>query len=215
VSDDARQLDVSKFHLRGLREWSADGGDPDVALLGQRAAQALLQEDRALRARMRGSSAAADYQDDAAGLTYWLYETTLVYLVFRAWCLDHHVVWDWLGPGASSPGGRGKRQLDLVVELDDRRVGFEAKWWNTKAAGLSMCHDAAKLRNWRCRRPNDNGYLMAFWWTDSARLEDDQNAADEWFTAQGLRLEYRASFPTAGPQGKARRFFLDLIEVPT
>jgi hypothetical protein len=190
------------------------------------AACALYAEDRALRAAMR-ADARTKYARErqwkgtergaAFGLTYWLYETTLVYLIFRAWARRWYVKWDWARIGNS------RRRLDLVLEVGrrSRECGLEAKWWNTRQGGWSMTYDQEKLRDWRRgNKQRREAFLVAFWW-----VEDPENApkkvrkkykdyvADRATQRSGkhLKITYRASFPTCGPQGM-RRFFMDVYD---
>lgn len=79
------------------------GTDRLVVQLGRAAVLALRAEDVSLHAAM---SATEEFKKEARGLTYWLYETTLCYIVFKAWAQRWHVKWDW------EPAGRKRTQRE-------------------------------------------------------------------------------------------------------
>jgi hypothetical protein len=209
-----------------FRAWCDPLAEPALRQLGDLAAFALHQEDLLLRGALRARDAAAAYGNVAPGLTYWLYETTLVYLVFRAWAPHHFVAWDYTPVSASdgddrrsSPEGRrgsGRQQMDLAVTIDNQSWAFEAKWWNTPKSSASLADDAGRLDRWR--RPDPGGrkaFLMAFWWSEGPlreQLPRELEQVDAWAGAHSCELRYRASFPTRGPEAD-RRFFVDVLQV--
>jgi hypothetical protein len=120
------------------------------------AAHALEAEDRALREAMgAGEAKTGGYGDVAHGLRYWLYEATLVYVIFRAWVSIEIVAWEYAvgdkanRPSAFTDGRRGaseKCDLMLLGKDNTPEAAFEAKWWNTSASGKSLLADVRKLR---------------------------------------------------------------------
>ena len=151
-------------------------------------------------------TARESYSQCAAGLTYWVYETTLVYLIFKAWAPHKYVVWDWEGPPNAISGRKNPVDLILTVE-PGQEFGIEAKWWNTQRAELAMDTDANKLLNWIERAPQRRGFLMAFWWTDFGSLATDQDDARAWRDPQAsfTRLSSVVSNIWTSGQG-GRRF---------
>jgi hypothetical protein len=211
----AADLDGDRFADSNIIDWVGDS-EPDLWLqLGRLAASTLYREDAELHASLSLSASRASYSQCAAGLSYWVYETTLVYLIFKAWAPHKHVVWDWDGPQNATSGR--KNPIDLILEVEPgRQIGIEAKWWNstTKRVELGLDADASKLLSWVATKPAQRtGFLLAFWWTDSERLEKDQSDAASWRQRNQRELVYRASFATHGPPGQLRRFFFDVMKV--
>jgi hypothetical protein len=130
----------------------------------QVATVALQREDRALNLALRQNQTEA-YAKVNQGLGYWLYETTLVYVIFKAWAPMLHVVWDW-------PASAGqKRRADLQI-LEDGKTShaFEAKWCNT-GANAALKSDAQKIRTTFSGTPRR--FLLAFWWNKVEKADAD------------------------------------------
>jgi hypothetical protein len=171
--------------------------DEKYAVLFRLASDALGEEDRALRrrfSRARGAQAGA-YADVAHGLTYWLFETTLVYTVFKRWLADHPVGWEHATRDRrpSSVVAKGSRpKCDLVVFSDwtmrAPEAAIEAKWWNdgsTKGT-RAILKDVAKLR----RNYGDpvRRYLLTFWWGREIGFAEDLDRAERFCDQHGLVL---------------------------
>ncbi|HTA88523.1 MAG TPA: hypothetical protein VK745_03070 [Polyangiaceae bacterium] len=216
IQPTSAELNEESFDAEGRVEWVQEGADHELWVqLGGLAADALSKEDVALREALRNSIAASQYKECAAGLTYWLFETTLVFVVFKAWAPHRYVEWDCTGP--TNRVTRQKNPIDLVVkEQSGRELGIEAKWWNSQRVELSLDTDANKLLNWIDEGAEGKraAFLLAFWWTTEASLLHNQKEALEWCKRKGRQLVYRSSFPTRGPQDERRRFFLDVMAVP-
>lgn len=183
------------------------------------AVRSLAEEDQALREAMgRGAKRTGGYSDVAHGLTYWLFETTLVYFVFRAWLPLTRVAWEHaVGDRSNRPAAgvdikRGaSEKCDLIVFDADGRpeAAFEAKWWNTKASGEGILTDVRKLRR-TC--PHLAKYVLAFWWgTDFDR---DFAEASDFCVSNGILLQYVAIFDTQLFGPTKGYFALSIIHVP-
>lgn len=136
------------------------------------AARALAAEDLLLRDGIKAArqSANARYAFDrvGAGLSYWLYETTLVYIIWRSWMLQGEAAaWDWTAKDLSSAQGpirgTGRERFDLVL-LGDQGPSFifEAKWWNDHGSKTRKAIEADinKLRRYSGRARKA---LLLFW----------------------------------------------------
>lgn len=188
--------------------------DTDLADLFLSAAEALLKEDTRLEtafrrvsrgAEARGAGGAVDaaYGTVGHGLSYWLYETTLVYLVFRSWIeAGYAVAWDWTGVdlearARSSVGDvrpERKKRYDLVQFGANRQIKrvFEAKWWNTNDMGR-LEGDVQKL-SFQSERPTQGAerYLLVFWW--GTNFDKDRNTSEELANASRLKVLAHAHF---------------------
>jgi hypothetical protein len=182
------------------------------------ATEAHEKEDVVLRQALDAQSAA--YSDVAHGLTYWLFETTLVYIIFRSWAPLANVAWEHavgekrVRPSAFTDGRRGaSEKCDLVLRGEGNvpRAAFEAKWWNSNApaAGAMLQADVRKLRR-TCA--GTHKYLITFWWGTDAPT--DTKVADDWCVAEGLGLTYVGCFETRLLGGVVGYFALAMIEVP-
>ncbi len=216
ITSNTSDLEPELFASPKIVHWTAAGTDHDLWLeLGARAVEALKEEDASIREKLREGAAGAQYAGTPAGLTYWLFETTLVYLIFKAWAPRRYVEWDWVGSTNRATGLRNP--IDLVVEVaaNGREFGIEAKWWSTRRVGLAMDLDANKLLEWMGeKRANRSGFLLGFWWTKAEHLAGDQADARAWRQHRSRPLVYRASFLTLGPGKEQRRFFLDFMALP-
>lgn len=179
----------------------------------------LQAEDEVLGSAMaKGRAATGGYVDVARGLTYWLFETTLVYFIFRAWVRHDHVAWEHVvGPSSDRPdayterrrGASEKCDIVLLGDTNSPVAAFEAKWWNSNLSGKALLSDVKKLRR-TC--PGIDKFLLTFWW--STDTEGDLNDAKRFCTRNGLSLVYCASFDTLLVADKAGAFTLGAIKVP-
>lgn len=193
--------------------------DSDLARLCTAASRELEREDRALQAAFEEGAKRGHYGEVGQGLTYWLYETTLVYIIFRAWIPIANVAWEHaIGSSSTRPseisaGRRGASEKCDLMLLDDKnapQAAFEAKWWNSSsaAAGALLLEDAAKLR----RTCEDlEKYLLAFWWGTDA--QKDMADATAFCEMHGLWLRYADTFGTTLRRSVRGYFALSVIEV--
>jgi hypothetical protein len=139
------------------------------------AASALSDEDALLakaltEVRARSAAHKQAFEHVGIGISYWLYETTVVYLIWRAWVTaGTAAAWDWTVAdleGFQSGRDDGGLRFDLVVFGNSRKpeLAFEAKWWNrdNAAARRALRDDAFKLRDSRILE-SAKKYLMVFW----------------------------------------------------
>jgi len=182
--------------------------------LGRLATLALYEEDRSLFAAMKGG-AGTRFAKESAGLTYWLYETTMVYFIFKAWAARFYVRWDW-EPAPPRNASRRVGLLDMAVAIgqDEPNLAFEAKWWNNAKGELSMSEDAKRLQAWVAQQAGRRGFLMAFWWSDANQIDADMRKATAHPVAKGWTHVFRGSFLTNRAQNDTtRRFFIEIIKV--
>jgi|JI10StandDraft_1071094.scaffolds.fasta_scaffold09712_11 hypothetical protein len=156
----------------------------------------LRAEDAELATRFASAPAPLDYSDDSHGLAYGVFETALVYEIFKAWLPLASTEWE-------SNYDEGARKVDLAVwpepAKDDLVWLFEAKWWG----GMSQKHlgfldaDCAKMLN---RKTAAARFLTTFWYNDDRNWEEDLGAVrafcarrQDGYTAKAV---YAASFPT-------------------
>jgi hypothetical protein len=168
----------------------------DVRELMRTAVHALKREDTELRAAFSalGKRAKAGLN---RGLGYWLYETTLVYIVFKEWIRrKEHVVWDW-------PEGDERKRVDLRVQRKWKdQWGFEFKWCNTTKGTTALADDAIKLQQMIEKKTLARGFLVAVWWNKrDARAPDGITYTDsQWMqdVAKDLEVDVRFvdTFPT-------------------
>ena len=132
--------------------------DPDVDSLMKAAVAALRREDEELNTALSALDKRARSGLNR-GLGYWLYETTLVYVVFKEWIRHrHYVVWDW--PNID----RGSKRVDLRVRPKRKgEWGFEFKWCNTGTSTNALEADAKKLRE-MMKDELSRGFLVGVWW---------------------------------------------------
>ncbi|MEP7124129.1 MAG: hypothetical protein ABJE95_24595 [Byssovorax sp.] len=170
------------------------------------AAEALQSEEHVLnKAFERGS--AAFYGGVNQGLAYHLYETTLVYLIFKSWLPLTEVVWD-----AHKARGYGGA-MDLVVFNEHKpRYAFEAKWWNYGKAEVLFEHDISKLRHFKSQQ-DARGFLITFWWASADKLDAYSRKVANVATQNGWQRIYQARFPIQVNDLEQPHFVLDAIEV--
>lgn len=197
------------------RRNEASDATREICELGSAAAVALAIEDRHLNVALTSTKGDAYRASGvAAGLTYWLYETTLVYLVFKSWAPRWHVKWDFVRASEQHRGPGGPIDLVVTSNVGAGEIAFEAKWWTTRT-GKALWDDAEKLGKWvRAAADGEHRarYLLAFWWSDADTLTDHLRDATSWSEGKA-ELVYRASFATAPPLDKpSRRMFVDIVK---
>jgi hypothetical protein len=190
----------------------------DINALFGLALAALKKEDESLRDTFPQQG----HEEVAHGLTYWLFETTLVYFIFKAWIPKTNVVWEHAlekdvrrRPDPNVEGRMGAHEkCDLVVMEGDQPIAaFEAKWWNVDGAKIrrSLLADAAKLR--RHFPAEIAKYLITFWWSEGDTFAADTAAAREFCASEGLKFVKADQFCTQLRGGAAGYFVLCLLEV--
>lgn len=129
------------------------------------------------------------------GLTYKVFETTLVYLMFRAW-VDHGRRAEWEVP---YPKPNQSQIADLVLLPEGRSASptvIEAKWWlgNDAETLESLRGDVERLNQWS----SSTRVLLTFWWS----------AVGSWASAgpRGDRAKIREGLAEIGLE--ERPFFL-------
>jgi hypothetical protein len=151
------------------------------------AAHALRAADAALNAAFLASRALRTGQITwNEGLAYPVFETTVVYEVFKAWLPIASVHWEVRYEGGS------QKQADLVVEGKSTMV-FEFKWWLSNQAKALGClqEDVNKLREWP--GPGVERILVALWWG----WDWDQDRRDiEAARVEHADLAWLSRFPT-------------------
>jgi hypothetical protein len=202
--------------------------DEEESALFSAALTALKDEDRAFSECFPKDHPLKNYPNVAHGLAYWLFETTLVYFVFKAWLKLPGVTVAWehalrqAEAERSDPDVEGRmgahEKCDLVL-LDGKgnaRRAFEAKWWtnNSRKTGQALLVDAAKLR--RGFDANTEKYLLTFWYGSKASdtVEADEAAAREFCRAHhGLAVLRVGAFETKLASGKDGYFALGLLKI--
>jgi hypothetical protein len=139
--------------------------------------QGLYQENESLAAAFQPSSQPPRlfYREANQSLGYWVFETTLVYILFKAWLPTERVRWE-----APYPRSR-QSKADLAVYHDDKgqnaRWVFEAKWWpnmSSKTQG-AIRGDLNKLLRWK---GTDGRLLLAFWYAPEHHRQRDIDEVD-------------------------------------
>lgn len=147
-------------------------GIKDRALLKEllsKARDALQREDEALKGAFEraASERHATYEGANHGLLYWVFETTLVYAIFKEWIPLADTLWE------SAYQQRSNTYLDLRVRpVPARSWGFEAKWWqqSTKKYTEGLMNDAQRLLD---ADDLDERFLLTFWCSPTERWRRD------------------------------------------
>jgi len=110
------------------------------------------------------------YCESNRGLAYSVFETALVYIIFKAWIPLVPVSWEEGYPGSS------QKKADLVVfdeKTEEVKYLFEAKWWmsNRKYALSSLRKDVLKMMDWE---GSHDRFLITFWYSDLSFWKDDR-----------------------------------------
>ncbi|MDJ0783962.1 MAG: hypothetical protein QNJ22_18470 [Desulfosarcinaceae bacterium] len=173
-------MDRNGFHeTYGRHELTYGRTDDALRRLFRAAARALQAEDASLAKSFAMAPQAFDrfYADSNHGLGYDLFETTLVYFIFKAWIPLTRVAWE---QGYEAPD---LKWADLVVyDKDDApKYVFEAKWWmhETQLKRKQLLKEAVKLLDWA---GDHRRFLLTFWYSDYASLEEDLLAVDDFRT---------------------------------
>jgi hypothetical protein len=176
------------------RYWVPDANADENVELGSLmdiATAALRSEDKTVAGliEMAGATepeSASRHSANGAGrgLSYWVYETTLVYIVWRAWMKEGKATaLDWSGAqleGAAATRSKdGGKSYDLVVFSAKPRHGFvfEAKRWNYSPDAMTTAirADANKLRKMPRELPlleDPQRYILLFWYKGPDTRDD-------------------------------------------
>jgi hypothetical protein len=136
-------------------QWLIKRQNPELRKLLSSAARALQEEDAEL-SRLLARNAEAN-----RGLLYWLFETTLVYIIFKAW-LKEGIDVEWEVAYVKANASKG----DLLVRHNGRRHAlFEAKWWpdNSTKTSRFLESDLYKMASWKGSLKVR--VLLCFWFT--------------------------------------------------
>ena len=160
---------------------------------------ALHKEDVELKSLF---DAASDhqYKDTSHGLAYWLYETTVVYLIFKAWIPLGKVTWE------KRKSEKPTEHVDLEIKMESQTYRFEAKWWWNMHQDMmeSIKYDIDRLKE----DIIGSGYLITFWpspqnWWEN--ITDEQHSdllsivkliKEMEKEKHHISLEYLGAFPT-------------------
>lgn len=170
------------------------------------AACALADEDLLLRNGIEAARQSAvsrnAFDRVGAGLSYWLYETTLVYIIWRSWMLQGEAAaWDWTAKDLSSAQSpmhdAAREQLDLVL-LGERgpRFIFEVKWWNDPSTKTRSAIEADinKLRRFSS---SASTALLLFWLETKAQSDGYEAEVAQFAKMNSLTNIGRLSFPAS------------------
>ncbi len=195
--------------------------DPDLLRILRAAATALEEEDARLRAAFtnappelqsfygrtpleRGGPHATN-----RGLAYPLFESTLVYTIFRAWIPLVPVIWDYDRAGARGP-------IDLTVRHDPEsnktKWAFEAKWWGNSAGTRAMTTDTRKLEEPGVTA--DRRFLLGLWWCRADNYGTWNEEVIRACSDSGWSRVFAATFPTDIGGDAEHLFVVDVLAVP-
>lgn len=129
------------------------------------------------------------------GLGYTVFESNLVYAIFKSWLPLAEVYWEFPYPGSSE-------KADLVVcEGGEPFIVLEAKWWmnSWKRTRDVLDSDVRKLLSWS--QPIAKRVLLAFWYSrdtpnDWSKDLEDVNAYCEVQGEAFLRPIFVSRFAT-------------------
>lgn len=137
--------------------WQSHAGaavDARLEALMEAAADALAKEDALLRGLVEGGrtsrQSSVAFAKVGKGLSYWVYETTLVYVLWKRWCAEGETpAWDWTFREL-----RGERRGRMQRGGLRREVlaAFEAKWWNRDDLKARMASHKPSRNPARSRR---------------------------------------------------------------
>ena len=97
---------------------------PELLRVLRVAARALQSEDQSLRSALEAQEDIARKISNGHGLTYWVYETTLVYTIWKAWLRETKVSWEV----AKRTGDKDPiKWFDLRLEIGGQEILVEAK----------------------------------------------------------------------------------------
>lgn len=134
--------------------WYRSEEDQILARLLPAAVTALHDEDRRLSAAFAAAPNNPRLAPRNQGLGYWLFETTLVYTIFKSWLPLAETDWE-------APYPVGAKKADLLVLVDGApRYVFEAKWWMTTIMDDELRGDIEKMKRWSGLMGR---FLLTFW----------------------------------------------------
>ena len=136
VHTEPRELDAGELpnlDLSRPQSLAAPTLPDDLRRLMELARSALARENSELEAAF-ASGNAEFYGKCAHGLSYWVFEQNLVYLIFKTWIPHSLVEWE-------SPYPHSSEKADLVIfsKPHEPRFVFEAKWWNSMKRVIDFC----------------------------------------------------------------------------
>jgi hypothetical protein len=194
MSESASRVVRAQLVLGEIGTWYAPGTDTRLIAMFDAAQRTLRQEDRDLHDALHAGSAidGAAYHDVNLGLAYHVFETTLVYFVFKAWARLGATRWE------HAYGGGRSADLAFFPSPSEAWL-FEAKWWASKRADEIVWADAAKLREAHPDgvRPLIPGspppaalsrFLLCFWAGDSEELAVDLGNVEQFCRTRELPL---------------------------
>lgn len=196
--------------------------DLDMDALMNAAVQALEEEDQELAkvltngAQRSGRAFHSAFSNVGRGLSYWLYETTIVYLIWKRWVRNGTAVaWDWTAAELKrarrlrEPGISGKQRIDLVVfgARDKIDAAFEASWWTTDSqkTRTKLRADAKKLRGVAAKRR----YLLVFWFERKGDAQEEAEKVRKFCRTNRLVLVGLGRFPAAFRDGRKAASTID------
>ena len=145
-------------------------------------------------------------------LAYWLFETTLAYIIFKSWLPLADVDWEVSYPDHNT------EKADLVVHGPSDANGtefpvvIECKWWmNTGTKTTTALEgDIRKLRTWT---GNARRVLLTFWHSpDDAEDRDWKDVEDFCARQTGVSVFWTARFRIHHHEGR-RHFATAALEV--
>ena len=163
---------------------------PELLRVLRVAARALQSEDQSLRSALEAQEDIARKISNGHGLTYWVYETTLVYTIWKAWLRETKVSWEV----AKRTGDKDPiKWFDLRLEIGGQEILVEAKWWNS-AANKALSQVLSDIDKLEGARETNAALLLTFWW--GVELGQDLEKATRAIGAHGPKcsLKYCAAF---------------------
>lgn len=196
---------------KSLFEWKqkrgkilSDKNNLKLESLLNSANHALKKEDNHLKKIFKESKFKQFYDNYNQGLSYWLFETTLVYIIFKAWISLETVEWEY-----SYPNNKLKK-CDLVVFTGESYLReksrvkwiFESKWWLNKKTSKPISlikKDINKIKSWKNNINTPEGrYILTFWHSKQCDLYENLEKVLR-FTEKkenGVKLIYYDYFKT-------------------
>lgn len=169
---------------------------------------ALEKEDSKLNKLFEESELKGFYDNCSKGLSYWLFETTIVYIIFKSWIPNVKVVWE--GSYFDTPRkemlahkhqysvNKNQKKADLIIYGNDneKEAIIEAKWWlcNNKKTLISLNDDINKLN--KVNNESIQKYLLTFWYSPNEAYEDDIKDTKDFENNEKVKRIYFAKFPT-------------------
>jgi len=170
------------------------------------AMRALHKEDRALKKAFESCPSKSMVVSNK-GLGYWLFESTLVYMIFKAWLPHGEVAWE-------AAYKNSRKKADLKVKVRGETWVIEAKWWpNTQKKTMKSLHsDINKMQ----KLHRERRFLLTFW-ISPCRAWSTERPEVENIGMEGVALRYIGRFRTdmerTRGKGGGSNFALALFEV--